>query len=116
MRRYQTLRDTALGTGKTNILDNYMELIIQYGFIVLFSTVFPPAALLSCFTNYIIIRSSMNNFTYIRRFKAEVSNGIGNFMDCFEILTKLSIITNCGTIFYTSRRFRKIFVLSQGKE
>ena len=112
IRRYQTLRDTTLGKGKTNILDNYMELIIQYGFIVLFSTVFPPAALLSCFTNYIIIRSSMNNFTYIRRFKAEVSNGIGHFMDCFEILTKLSIITNCGTIFFTSRRFRKIFVKS----
>ena len=58
----------------------------------------------------------MRNLSYVRRFKAEVSNGIGSFMHCFEILTKLSIITNCGTIFFTSRRFRKLFVGDGGNK
>jgi hypothetical protein len=110
IRRYQTLRDAMLGVGKGDIVDNYMQLIVQFGFIVLFGGVFPPAALLSSFTNFIQISSQMRNFSYSRRFKAEVSNGIGSFANCLEILTKLSVITNSLILFFTSHAFQRLLV------
>ena len=99
-----------LGVGKGDIVDNYMQLIVQFGFIVLFGGVFPPAALLSSFTNFIQISSQMRNFSYSRRFKAEVSNGIGSFANCLEILTKLSVITNSLILFFTSHAFQRLLV------
>ena len=46
---------------------------------------------------------------YTRRFKAEVGNGIGSFMDCLEILTKISIMSNCAMLFWTSCYFKALF-------
>jgi hypothetical protein len=38
---------------KPNILDQYMELVIQFGYVVLFSEVFPLGALMSFISNAI---------------------------------------------------------------
>jgi len=51
---------------------------------------------------------------YTRRFKAEVGNGIGSFMDCLEILTKISIMSNCAMLFWTSKYFKALFVSVPG--
>lgn len=61
------------------------------------------------------MKSQINNFKYTRRFKAEVGNGIGSFMDCLEILTQLSVISNCALLFWTSKYFKLLFV-SAGNE
>ena len=66
--------------GGSRVLDDYMELILQFGFIVLFSSVFPLAAALSFLTNTIQMKSQINNFQYTKRYKAEVSDGIGTFV------------------------------------
>lgn len=47
--------------------------------------------------------------SYSRRFRAEVSNGIGFFSNCIEILTKLSVMTNVLIIFFTSDTFKMMF-------
>jgi hypothetical protein len=54
--------------------------------------------------------SQINNFKYTRRFKAEVGNGIGTFMDCLDILTKISVMSNCALLFWTSKYFHALFV------
>jgi len=36
-----------------NILEQYMELVIQFGYIVLFAEVFPLGAVMSLISNYI---------------------------------------------------------------
>mmetsp|Transcript_28020 Transcript_28020/g.42370 ORF Transcript_28020/g.42370 Transcript_28020/m.42370 type:complete len:293 (-) Transcript_28020:820-1698(-) len=95
MREYQTLRDMLLVKDKPDILYHYMELVVQFGYIILFSAVFPLAGLMSVISNTFQINSQINNFKYIRRFKPEVSNGIGNWMTCLQTLSQLSIITNC---------------------
>ena len=69
------------------ILEKYMELVIQFGFISLFSIIFPLASLMSFISNSILIQSKINNLVYYRRQKAEVSNGIGNWMICIQILS-----------------------------
>lgn len=56
------------------------------------------------------MKSQINNFKYTRRFKAEVGNGIGSFMECIEILTQLSVISNCALLFFTSKYFHLLFV------
>ena len=50
-RKYQAIRDFKLISEKPNMLDYYMELIIQFGYIVLFSEVFPLAGLMSLISN-----------------------------------------------------------------
>ena len=56
-RKYQALRDFTLISEKPNMLDYYMELIIQFGYIVLFSMVFPLAGLMSLISNSLQIHS-----------------------------------------------------------
>jgi len=77
LRRFQSVRDGQLGIGKGNILDNYMQLIVQYGYIVLFSSTFPLASVMSIIQNIITLNSQIDNMSYSRRYKAEVSSGIG---------------------------------------
>ena len=64
---------------------------------------------MSIIQNIITLNSQVDNMSYSRRFKAEVSNGIGQFMDCLDILTKFSVMTNCLIIFFTSAKFREVF-------
>lgn len=108
-RRYQARRDLLLDASGAGVIDCYMELVVQFGFITLFSEVFPLAAMFSLFSNNIQINSQINNFTYERRIKAEVSNGIGAFMNCLEIIVKFGIISNIGTLFFTSNTIFELF-------
>ena len=55
MRRYQSIRSFNLNDERPNILEMYMELVVQFGYIVLFSVVFPMGAFMSLCTNYIQI-------------------------------------------------------------
>jgi len=87
-----------------------MEIVCQYGFIVLFSSIFPPAALMSSISNWVQIKNQVNNMGRIRRFKAEVSDGIGNWMQAIQILSQLSIIINCAVVYFTSHYYKKMFV------
>ena len=50
-RRYQAVKSFNLMSDKPNMLECYMELVVQYGYIVLFSAVFPLASLLSLVSN-----------------------------------------------------------------
>jgi hypothetical protein len=57
IRRFQSVRDGQLGKGKGKVLDNYMQLIVQYGYIVLFSSTFPLASVMSIIQNIITLNS-----------------------------------------------------------
>ena len=49
IREYQAIRDFTLAPGGAGVIDCYMELVAQFGFIVLFSEIFPPATLFPLF-------------------------------------------------------------------
>jgi len=53
IRRFQALRSLTLSDEMPNILEQYMELVIQFGYIVLFAEVFPLGAVMSLISNYI---------------------------------------------------------------
>lgn len=108
--KFQVFRDLAMMSDPPNILLYYEELIKQFGYIVLFSSVFPLAAFMSYVSNSIQVKSQIQNLKYQRRFKAEVSNGIGNWLNCLENLCQLGIIVNCAGVFFTSKIYMHIFV------
>ena len=110
LRRYQAVRSYNLMDEKPEMLEYYLELVVQFGYIVLFSEVFPLAAFLSLLSNGIQIRSQIHNLKYVRRFGAEVSNGIGSWMTCLQTLSQISIYLNCATVFFTSQVYYKLFV------
>ena len=64
-----------------------MEMVVQFGYIVLFSVVFPLGAFMSLINNHIKIKSQVKNLRYFRRFPAEVSDGIGSWMTSLETLS-----------------------------
>lgn len=84
-----------------NLIFHYMEPIIQFGFILMFSNSFPLAALFSFLTNYIEIRNKIDGQTHFtKRDRCEGASGIGGWLELMEILTLIGIPINCGIMFF----------------
>ena len=66
------------------IADNFMDLVIQFGYISFFGTVFPPAAFICFFFNMITLNSMKNDFQYKKRRLPEISIGIGTYINMIE--------------------------------
>lgn len=107
---YQVNRDLKMMSDNPNILLFYEELVKQFGYIVIFSGIFPLAALLSIISNQIQVKSQINNLKYLRRFRAEASFGIGNWLNNLENLCIGGIIINCYVTYFTSSTYQKLFV------
>ena len=86
-RHYQALRDYCLFSKTESVMENYMELVIQFGYVILFGQIFPLGAFFSYFSNEIQIKSQVDNMKYMRRPKPEVADDIGNWMGAIEILS-----------------------------
>jgi hypothetical protein len=99
---FQVYRDLYMMSDNPNILLYYEELVKQFGYIVLFSGIFPLAALLSIISNGIQVSSQIKNLSYLRRFRAESSFGIGDWLDHLESLCFAAVIINCYATYFTS--------------
>eukprot|EP00062_Callorhinchus_milii_P021473 gi/632978225/ref/XP_007905789.1/ PREDICTED: anoctamin-10-like [Callorhinchus milii] len=78
------------------MFDDYMELFVQFGYISLFSCIYPLSATLIALNNMTEIHTDMLKLCRIFRkpFVAPAAN-IGVWQIAFEMLGFLSIITNC---------------------
>ncbi|XP_066260073.1 anoctamin-10 [Euwallacea similis] len=92
-----------------DIFDDYLELYIQFGYVFLFSSVYPVAALWALINNLVEIRADAFKLCKLfrRPFKRKVKD-IGAWQRSFEVLGALSILTNCGVL-YLSPDIRKRF-------
>lgn len=109
VKEYQAKREHILNKEKDDVLGDYMDLTIQFGYVIFFSSIFPPAGILSMICNYFEMKQSISNLKYKKKFKAEVSTGIGNFMECLNILSTFAIMINAFLICFTSKVFKKLF-------
>jgi hypothetical protein len=107
---YQALRDFSLYRKESHVHEDYMELVTQFGYVILFGQIFPLAALFSVLTNQIQIRSQAVNLNYMGRTKPEVADGIGSWIKCLEFISHMNVVTNCVMIFYTHKSIRHIVV------
>ncbi|CAL1532334.1 unnamed protein product [Lymnaea stagnalis] len=79
--------------------DDYLELYIQFGYVYLFSSAFPLAALWALINNFIEIRTDA--FKLCRIFQrpfAQSASSIGAWQPAFEVIGLISVITNCALI------------------
>ena len=80
---------------KLDLLDEYLELVIQYGFITLFVAAFPLAPLFALLNNVLEIRLDAYKYvTTLRRPLAQRAQDIGAWVNILQIITKISVLTN----------------------
>ncbi|XP_037040102.1 anoctamin-10 isoform X2 [Bradysia coprophila] len=80
--------------------EDYLEMYIQFGYVVLFASVAPLAALTALVNNIIEIR--LDAFKLCKMYKrplAKRAKNTGAWLLAFETLLVMSIITNCGLLY-----------------
>ncbi|XP_071958199.1 anoctamin-10-like [Antedon mediterranea] len=79
--------------------DDYLELFLQFGYISLFSAVYPLAACFALANNLIEIRSDAFKFCRVlQRPFSRPAGDIGTWLIVFEIMSVLAVVTNCALI------------------
>ncbi|XP_065837575.1 anoctamin-4-like isoform X2 [Oscarella lobularis] len=87
----------------------YLEMVIQYGFITIFVAAFPLAPLFALLNNILEIRLDGKKFvTFLRRPVAQRAQDIGIWYSILEGIAKFSVITNAFIIALTSEFLPRI--------
>lgn len=76
--------------------DDYLEMVIQYGYMTLFASAFPFASTLSLVTTFVEIKA--DTFKLLFLYKRPVPRrmaGIGNWQKVMDATTLIAITTNC---------------------
>ncbi|CAL1266921.1 unnamed protein product [Larinioides sclopetarius] len=79
--------------------EDYLEMFIQFGYVILFSSAFPMAAMCALMNNVIEIRSDAFKLCMIfqRPFGQRAEN-IGTWQDAMEVMGVIAVIVNCALI------------------
>lgn len=79
--------------------DDYLEVFIQFGYVFLFSAVYPQAALWALLNN--LMESRVDAFKLCRLFQRPLARRVkdtGAWQRAFEAVGAMSIMTNCGLL------------------
>uniref|UniRef100_A0A182PLU2 Anoctamin n=1 Tax=Anopheles epiroticus TaxID=199890 RepID=A0A182PLU2_9DIPT len=89
--------------GRLALFDEYLEMIVQYGFVTLFVAAFPLAPLFALLNNIAEIRlDAYKMVTQSRRPLAERVEDIGAWYGILKIITYTAVVSNAFVIAYTS--------------
>lgn len=92
-----------LDWGTRGLYPEYLEMILQYGFIVLFVSAFPLAPLFALINNIFETRLDAQKFLkYYRRPVPHRATNIGIWFRILDVVAKLAIISNAVIIAFTS--------------
>lgn len=85
------------------LFEEYLEMVLQFGFITIFVAAFPLAPLFALLNNWVEIRLDAQKFVCeYRRPVAERAQDIGVWFFILEALAQLSVIVNAFLIAFTS--------------
>uniref|UniRef100_A0A8C9RA63 Anoctamin n=1 Tax=Scleropages formosus TaxID=113540 RepID=A0A8C9RA63_SCLFO len=85
------------------LFDEYLEMVLQFGFITIFVAAFPLAPLFALLNNWVEVRLDAHKFVCeYRRPVAERAQNIGVWFNILEGLSHLSVIVNAFLIAFTS--------------
>jgi len=88
---------------------DYSTSVVQLGFVVFFSPVFPLAPLIALINNVCLLRLGAFKMCYTRqRPIATKSGGIGVWEDVLQIMSVIAIVTNCCLLGLTSAQLRSL--------
>ncbi|XP_037079887.1 anoctamin-8-like [Pollicipes pollicipes] len=79
--------------------EDYLEMFIQFGYVILFSSAFPLAAFCALLNNVIEIRSDAFKLCAIfQRPFGQRARNIGTWQDAMEVMGVVGVIVNCALI------------------
>uniref|UniRef100_A0A915HV67 Anoctamin n=1 Tax=Romanomermis culicivorax TaxID=13658 RepID=A0A915HV67_ROMCU len=85
------------------VYTEYMEMMVQFGYVVLFAPAFPLAAFICFLNNLVEIRIDATNFvTAFRRPLPVRVSGLKIWRSCLNVIVKLSVLCNAAFIAFTS--------------
>ncbi|CAF0848775.1 unnamed protein product [Brachionus calyciflorus] len=91
------------------LFDEYLEMVIQYGFITLFVVAFPLAPLFAFLNNVLEIRiDAFKVLTQLKRPLPKKAQDIGIWLTILNTISKLGVITNGLIIAFTSEFIPKL--------
>ncbi|KAF6779740.1 hypothetical protein AHF37_00667 [Paragonimus kellicotti] len=91
------------------LFDEYMEMVLQFGFITIFVAAFPLAPFFALLNNWIEIRLDANKLVCeTRRPLAERAQNIGVWFRILDVLVRLAVISNAFIIAFTSHFLPKL--------
>lgn len=88
--------------GTLRLVYEYLEMIVQYGFVVMFGAVFPLAPLFALINNIAEIRVDAFKLLSARRIIPHRASDIGNWAKVLEVITRLGILTNACLVAFTT--------------
>lgn len=93
-------------------MEDYGELVIQFGYLVLFGLAFPLASLVSLLNNLIEVRSDAFKILVLsQRTDADDAADIGAWYYILEFLNVLAVATNVGLLIFTQDSINVLFNL-----
>ncbi|XP_075154912.1 anoctamin-1 isoform X4 [Haematobia irritans] len=106
----QWTEDYHLEPWRDNIMfGEYLEMVIQYGFITLFGLAFPLAPLLALINNVIEVRmDAVKMLKYIRRPVAQRVRNIGVWLGIMTVVTKIAVASCAMIIAFSTNLIPKI--------
>ncbi|KAM9765043.1 anoctamin-5b isoform 2-T2 [Menidia menidia] len=107
-----------LNFSQLGLFYEYLEMVIQFGFITLFVASFPLAPLLALFNNILEIRVDAWKFTtQFRRPVASKARNIGAWQEILNAVAILSVVTNAFIMAFTSDMIpRMVYLYAYSKE
>lgn len=85
------------------LFDEYLDIVIQFGFVTLFVSAFPLAPLLALINNILEVRLDAYKFVVAnRRPCPERARGLGIWLSIIDKMSKAAVLTNAFVIAFTS--------------
>lgn len=104
----EDIKESGLNTFE-NSVEDYGELVIQYGYIALFGIAYPPATLVFFINNVMEMRSDAFKYLFIvNRAPADDAAHIGKWTAILRFLALSAVWTNAGIIVFTSDRSARV--------
>ncbi|KAF2902281.1 hypothetical protein ILUMI_03902 [Ignelater luminosus] len=95
------------------LVDEYMEMIMQYGFVTFFVAAFPLAPLFAFVNNVLQIRTNACKFVkYYRRPVPVRINGLQGWIGILQAMTFISMATNAFVIAFTSDYVKRLIYMN----
>lgn len=89
--------------GSLTLFKEYLEMVVQYGFVTMFVAAFPLAPIFALLNNIVEIRVDAFKFiTQMRRPLPDRAEDIGAWFGILRIITYISVVTNAFVIAFTT--------------
>jgi len=100
---YQSFITENAGKEHYDQFDDYIEMIIQLGYITLFASAYPLAPFVAIIANFIELRLDVFKLTFVSiRPKPMPFSDIGSWKVCIKVIVWMSAITNCFIFCFSS--------------